>query len=445
MKPPAQVNVVVDFDALIGRHRPGTDRAYIAGLGPVPVSAVREILDDAFLVAAVMQGTEVAKIKRLGRHVPLELRDALRIRDRFRCTTPGCTNWARLEMDHTIPYAQGGETSYAQPRPPLRHLPQAEDQQRPPLLGQRVTTDAERAVASGPWHRERDRQGGSVPSCRSRPWPETKSRPIPDPRQSDVDEWGRCEHMRELARRLYDPIYRHWFRVEWEGLEHIPTDGGALLVANHAGAIPSDAPVIMHGIETELGRPGLRPGRRPLQARCRSSARCGRASAACVAHPDNAYRLLREQQQLALVFPEGTKGTGQDLRRALPAAPLRPRRLRRDRDAGRRADRPDRGGRRRGVDADPLQERPASPSCSASPTCPITANMLAARARSALVALLPGQVQAPGARPGALRRPARPGALLAQPDHGRVRAHPAADPGSALRHAPHAPQSVWFG
>ena len=112
VKPPAQVNVVVDFDALIGRHRPGTDPAYVAGLGPVPVSAVREILDNAFLVAAVMQGTEVAKIKRLGRHVPLELRDALRIRDRFRCTTPGCTNWARLEMDHTTPYARGGETSY---------------------------------------------------------------------------------------------------------------------------------------------------------------------------------------------------------------------------------------------------------------------------------------------------------------------------------------------
>ena len=71
-----------------------------------------------------------------------------------------------------------------------------------------------------------------------------------------------------------------WFRVEWEGLEKIPTDGGALLVANHAGAIPSDAPVIMHGIETELGRPGLRPGRPPLQGACRSSARCGPAPAA---------------------------------------------------------------------------------------------------------------------------------------------------------------------
>ena len=40
-----------------------------------------------------------------------------------------------------------------------------------------------------------------------------------------------------------------------------PPTGGALLVANHAGAIPSDAPAIMHGIEEELGRPGLRPGR----------------------------------------------------------------------------------------------------------------------------------------------------------------------------------------
>src|SRR5438046_9885801 len=76
-----------------------------------------------------------------------------------------------------------------------------------------------------------------------------------DPRLSDVDEWGRSEKTRALARRIYDPLYRKWFRAEWEGLEKIPTDGGALLVANHAGAIPSDAPVIMHGLECELNRP----------------------------------------------------------------------------------------------------------------------------------------------------------------------------------------------
>lgn len=130
----------------------------------------------------------------------------------------------------------------------------------------------------------------------------------PDPhRKSDVDEWGRSEHMRELARKLYDPIYRNWFRVEWENFDRIPTSGGALLVSNHAGAIPSDAPAIMHGIETELGRPvyGLADHLfRTLPVVGTLWARGG----GVVAHPDNAYALLRQQQQLALVFPEGTKG-----------------------------------------------------------------------------------------------------------------------------------------
>lgn len=128
-----------------------------------------------------------------------------------------------------------------------------------------------------------------------------------DGRRSDVDEWGRSESMRALARRIYDPIYSKWFRVEWEGLENIPTEGGALLVANHAAAIPSDAPVIMHGIETELGRPvyGLADNffkRVPVVGTLWS--RLG----GLPAHPDNAYRLLKEQGQLVLVFPEGSKG-----------------------------------------------------------------------------------------------------------------------------------------
>jgi len=131
----------------------------------------------------------------------------------------------------------------------------------------------------------------------------------PDPRLSDVDEWGRSEHMRALARRIYDPIYSKWFRAEWEGLEKIPTDGGALLVSNHAGAIPSDAPVIMHGIETELERPvyGLADNYfRKVPVIGTMWSRLG----GLPAHPDNAYRLLKEQDQLVLVFPEGTKGPG---------------------------------------------------------------------------------------------------------------------------------------
>lgn len=140
---------------------------------------------------------------------------------------------------------------------------------------------------------------------------EAEAPPLEDPRQSDVDEWGRSENMRALARRLYDPVYKHWFRVEWEGLENIPTDGGALLVANHAAAIPSDAPVIMHGIETELERPvyGLADDLfKSLPVVGTLWSRTGGVPA----HPDNAYRLLREQGQLVLVFPEGSKGPGKN-------------------------------------------------------------------------------------------------------------------------------------
>jgi 1-acyl-sn-glycerol-3-phosphate acyltransferase len=130
---------------------------------------------------------------------------------------------------------------------------------------------------------------------------------VEDPRLSDVDEWGRSERTRALARAMYEPMYSRWFRAEWEGLEKIPDVGGALLVANHAGAIPSDAPVIMHGIEKELGRPvyGLADYFfRSVPVVGTLWARAGGVSA----RPANAYRLLKEQQQLALVFPEGTKG-----------------------------------------------------------------------------------------------------------------------------------------
>jgi 1-acyl-sn-glycerol-3-phosphate acyltransferase len=132
---------------------------------------------------------------------------------------------------------------------------------------------------------------------------------LPNPRLTDVDEWGRSEHMREIARRLYGPIYSKWFRAEWEGLEKIPQNGGALLVANHAAAIPSDAPAIMHGIETELGRPVYGLADHLFKSMPLVGVLWSRLGGV-VAHPENAYRLLREQQQLVLVFPEGSKGTG---------------------------------------------------------------------------------------------------------------------------------------
>jgi 1-acyl-sn-glycerol-3-phosphate acyltransferase len=131
---------------------------------------------------------------------------------------------------------------------------------------------------------------------------------LPDPRLSDVDGWGRSERIRQLARRLYDPIYRNWFRTELEGLENLPA-AGALLVANHAGALPPDATVIMHGVEKETERPvyGL------AEFLFRDAPVVGTLwsrAGGVTAHPDNAYRLLHDEGQLVLVFPEGSKGPG---------------------------------------------------------------------------------------------------------------------------------------
>ncbi len=270
------------------------------------------------------------------------------------------------------------------------------------------------------------------------PRPVDDVEPLPDPRLSDVDEWGRSERVRELVRTLYDPIYRHWFRVEWEGLEKIPANGGALIVANHAGAIPSDAPAIMHGIESELGRAvyGLAEFIfRDLPLIGTGWARNGGVTA----QPDNAYRLLREQQQLVLVFPEGTKGTGKVYNERY--------RLRRF----------GRGGfveiaMRAGVPIIPIAvvgaeesmpilfKMPAVAKAIGVPYFPVTANMLLLPGRVARHdRLLPGQVQAARARPDLVRRRrARPGPLLALEGDGRVGEHPRAHPRGAVRDAPRA-------
>ena len=128
-----------------------------------------------------------------------------------------------------------------------------------------------------------------------------------------IDEWGRSERSRRLMRRLFAPVHDRWFRVDWDGLEHVPRTGSALLVANHAGVLPPDGAVVTHGIETHVGRPVYTLAHRvfwqhPLVGTV--SSRLGAVEATRA----NAEQLLREHDALVLDFPEGARGAGKHLK-----------------------------------------------------------------------------------------------------------------------------------
>jgi 1-acyl-sn-glycerol-3-phosphate acyltransferase len=65
----------------------------------------------------------------------------------------------------------------------------------------------------------------------------------------------------------------------------------------------------MHGIEKDLDRAVYGLAENLFRAMPVVGTLWSR-SGGVAAHPDNAYRLLHDEQQLVLVFPEGTKATG---------------------------------------------------------------------------------------------------------------------------------------
>jgi 1-acyl-sn-glycerol-3-phosphate acyltransferase len=126
-----------------------------------------------------------------------------------------------------------------------------------------------------------------------------------------LTDWGRSERVEGLLdRTIYDFLYHLWFRCEVEGIENVPPEGGALLVSNHAGALPPDAAMIAKAIKEE------HPAPRPLHLTVEHFFKGYPGFSMLVpklggvaAHPANAQRLLFDEQQLVLVFPEGRKGT----------------------------------------------------------------------------------------------------------------------------------------
>jgi 1-acyl-sn-glycerol-3-phosphate acyltransferase len=125
-----------------------------------------------------------------------------------------------------------------------------------------------------------------------------------------VDDWGRSERVFDAIQPLLDFYYRHWFRVEVEGIENVPDAGGALLVSNHSGALPPDAPMIMQALRHEhpSSRPVYMLGEHWFKGYPGVSMLVGKMGLV-PAHPANAQRLLRDEGRLVLVFPEGAKAS----------------------------------------------------------------------------------------------------------------------------------------
>jgi 1-acyl-sn-glycerol-3-phosphate acyltransferase len=123
------------------------------------------------------------------------------------------------------------------------------------------------------------------------------------------DEWGFDEEFVELLYPLFEFMYDRWWRVRSEGVENIPSHGGAMLVANHAGVLPWDATMISVAIQKQHPLPRY-PRFMVLDWAFRLPwvSAFMRRSGGVVASPFNAMRLL-EQGELVVVFPEGSKGT----------------------------------------------------------------------------------------------------------------------------------------
>ena len=153
------------------------------------------------------------------------------------------------------------------------------------------------------------------------PRPQPEAPPAPDLRElrelipalegdRQLDDWGRSQRVFDLVQPLLDFYYHYWFRVEAEGVENVPTEGGALIVSNHSGALPPDAPMIMQAILHEHPRP--RPLYMLAEHWFKGYPGVGMLTnkiGVVPAHPANAQRLLADERRLALVFPEGQKGS----------------------------------------------------------------------------------------------------------------------------------------
>lgn len=124
----------------------------------------------------------------------------------------------------------------------------------------------------------------------------------------EVDDFGLDPDFEQRVQPLLKFLFRHYFRVETRGIDNIPAQGRAVVVANHSGTLPLDGVMLREALREH------HPVARDLRWLAEdfifylpfigvAMNRIG-AVRAC---QENAQRLLAKDHLIA-VFPEGTKG-----------------------------------------------------------------------------------------------------------------------------------------
>jgi hypothetical protein len=116
----AKVIARIDWPALVSGRVGEGETCEIAGVGPVPVSVVRELCEDAFVAVVLTKGTDICSVTHLGRrHTALQI-TAMQWRDP-ECTRLGCSHTVGLENDHRDDWADTHVTRVDQSDRLCRH------------------------------------------------------------------------------------------------------------------------------------------------------------------------------------------------------------------------------------------------------------------------------------------------------------------------------------
>ena len=100
----------IDHTALVrGSTKPG-EVCEIVGSGPIPVTVAQRLLEDSFVKAVLVDGTDVLAVSHLGRTIPAKLRTAVE-ELHPECDIGGCHVTRNLEIDHNQPIEDGGPTA----------------------------------------------------------------------------------------------------------------------------------------------------------------------------------------------------------------------------------------------------------------------------------------------------------------------------------------------